>query len=181
MRRLAPLVVVALIALAGCGSSSVTSSSVTETTAGGEESLTKADFIAKADALCEASKAKQAPLRQNLDELTRRARVEEQSNEGLSDGTRKELSQTLRRIVATTEASLSQVQALGLPQGETVQLETIFEKTESTIEASLAYGRTLENHEDARAQTIAEKGNTETRETAALAKQYGLKVCGSQP
>lgn len=175
------ILVPSLVALAGCGSSSGTSSSVTETRASGEASPTKAEFIAKADSLCEASKAKQTPLRQKLAALARKAREEEQSGNGISGGTRVELARTLGRIVATAEASLSQVQALGLPKADAGQLDAIFQKTESAFEASLAYGEALENHEDAKAQATAEKGNTETRETAAMAKRYGFKVCGSQP
>jgi hypothetical protein len=87
---------------------------------------TKAEFITKADALCETSKAKQEPLRKKLEEVAQRARGEEQSSMGLTDGTRKKLAGTLGRVVALAEGSLS-------------------------------------------------------RETAALAKQYGFKVCGSQP
>jgi hypothetical protein len=140
----------------------------------------KAEFIAEADAICEASKAKQQPLRKNLEEVARKAREEEQGN-GISDETRKGLGRTLGGIVAMAEASLSRIRALGLAKANAAQLEAIFEKTESAFGSSLAYGAALENHEDAKAQAIAEKGNAETRETAALAKQYGFKVCGSQP
>jgi hypothetical protein len=142
--------------------------------------LSKAEFIAKADALCEASKAKQEPLRQKLEEVTRKARAEEEGR-GLADGTRKELAQTLGRIVAMAEASQSQIKALGPPEANAARLGAIFRKFESAFGASLAYGAALEHHEDAKAQAIAEKANAETRETAAQAKQYGFEVCGSQP
>lgn len=182
MRRLAPSIfVVALTVLAGCGSSSGDSSSSSDvaTSAGG--SLTKTEFVAKADALCEASRAKQEPLREKLEEVAQKARGEEQSSEGLTDGTRQELAQTLGQIVAMAEASQSQVQGLGRPKGDAGQLEAIFAKTESAFETSLAYGDALEHHEDAKAQAIAEKANAETRETAALATRYGFEVCGAQP
>lgn len=178
--RLVPLVVVALVVLAGCGSSSPSGSSATDAAAGGGGSLTKAEFVVKADALCEASKVKQEPLRKKLEEVTLRAREEEQG-EGITDGTRRELAQTLGQIVAMAEASQSEVRALGVPKGDAGQLEAIFQKTDAAFEASLAYGAALESHEDANAQAIAEKANAITRETAALAGQYGFKVCGTQP
>lgn len=182
MRRLVPLIfVVALVVFAGCGSSSGDSESGTNTATSGEGSLSKAEFLAKADALCEASKAKQEPLRKKLEEVAEKARGEERSSEGLVDGTRKELAQTLGRIVALAETSQSQVQALGRPEGDAGQLEAIFAKTEAAFEASVAYGEALEHHEDAKAQAIAEKANSETQETALLATRYGFKVCGSQP
>lgn len=52
---------------------------------------------------------------------------------------------------------------------------------ESSFESSLAYGAALEHREDAKAQAVAEKANTETHETAVMAKQYGFEVCGAQP
>lgn len=171
----------ALILFSGCGSSSSESTGRgPDTTASGDGSLTRAEFIAKADALCEASKAKQEPLREHLEEVARRARSEEQEG-GVADGTRRELAETLERIVTMAEASLSQVQALGPPKDEDARLEAIFQKTESAFESSRAYGAALEGHEDAKAQEIAEEGNVETRETASLAEQYGFRVCGSQP
>lgn len=169
---------VALVVLAGCGSSSGGSGSATDT---GEGALTKVEFVAKADAICEASKAKQEPLRQKLEEVARKARGEEQSSGGITDGTRRELAQALGRIVAMSEASQSQIQALGIPKEDADQLEAIFQKVESSFESSLAYGAALEQHADAKTQAVAEKANTETHETAVLAEQYGFKVCGAQP
>lgn len=181
MRGLALLCfVAALVVLAGCGSSSGDSSSATGAASGGG-SLTKPEFVAKADALCEAAKAKQEPLRKKVGEVAQRARAEEQSREGLTDGTRKELAKALRQVVALAEGSLLRVQALGRPTEEAGQLEAIFQKIESAFESSLAYGAALEHHEDAEAQAIAERANAETRETANLAKRYGFKVCGAQP
>jgi hypothetical protein len=169
------------LVLAGCGSSSDNSASATDTGASGEGALTRSEFVDKADALCGASKARQGPLREKVEELARKAREEEQANGSVSDETRRELAQRLGRIVAMAEAGLAQVRALGAPEPDAAQLDAIFQTTESAFESSLAYGDALENHEDAKAQAIAEKGNAETSETAALAKKYGFKVCGSQP
>lgn len=178
MRRFAlPISVVSLVILAGCGSSSEKANPATS----GGGSLTKAEFVVKADELCGASKVKQERLRAELEEMAQKARREEQGSEGLADGTRRELAQTLGRVVGTAEDSLSRVQSLGLPKADAGQLETIFQKIERSFEASLDYGAALEQHEDAKAQAIAEGANAETRETATLAKQYGFKVCGAQP
>lgn len=186
MKRLSPLIpilVLAIVALGGCGSSSSTSSggstSSADTAVGEEGSLTKAEFIAKADALCEASKAKRDPLQAKVEELAQKARGEESATGTVSDGTREELAKTLDRIVAIAEASLSQVQGLGPPETDASQLEAIFQITESAFAQSRAYAEALEGHEDAKAQAIAEKGDAETRETASLANQYGFEVCGA--
>ncbi|HEU4706078.1 MAG TPA: hypothetical protein VFS64_02700 [Solirubrobacterales bacterium] len=181
MKRFAPLVFVAFALVAGCGSSSASSSSAIDAATSGEASLSKAEFVAKADALCEESKARQEPLRRRLEEVTRKARGEEQSDEGLTDGTRRELARTLGQIVAMAEASLTRVRALGIPKADSTQLEAIFRKIESAFEGSLAYGAALVHHEDAKAQATAERADAETRATADLARQYGFKVCGAQP
>lgn len=179
---LAPLVLVVTFGVfAGCGSSSGSSGSVTDPAKDGEGALVKAEFVATADALCEASKVKQEPLRKKLEEVVQRARGEEQGSGGITDGTRREVAQALGRIVAMAEASQAQIEALGPPKTDAGQLEAIFQKTESALEASLAYGAALEQHEDAKAQTIAEKADTETREVAGVAKRYGFKVCGAAP
>jgi hypothetical protein len=172
--------VLVLIAVAGCGSSS-SSSSATDTAGSREGSLTKAEFIARADSFCEASKMKQEPLRRQLEKAARKAREEERDNGSASDAARGELAQTLGRIVTMAEAGLARVRALGPPDADADQLELIFQTTESAFRTSRAYGAALEGHEDARAEAIAERGNAETRETAALAKRYGFRVCGSQP
>lgn len=154
---------------------------MTDRASGGNGLPTKAEFVAKADAICQATKAKQEPLRRELEEAARKARGEERGSGGITDGTRKELARALGRIVAMSEASQSRIQALGVPEEDAGQLEAIFRKVESSFESSRAYGAALEHHEDARAQAVAEKANTETHETAVLAGQYGFKVCGAQP
>lgn len=182
MKHLTPLIfVVALVVLVGCGSSPEDSTSATGAGTKGEGTLSKAEFVAKADAICEASKAKQEPLRKKLEDVAQKARGEERDTGGITDGTRRELAQALGQIVAMSEASQSQIQVLGAPKEDAGQLGAIFRKVESSFESSLAYGAALEQHDDAKAQAVAEKANTETHETAVLAKQYGFKVCGAQP
>jgi hypothetical protein len=166
VRLSAPVILlVASISLTGCGSSSGSSS--------------KAEFIAKADALCEASKAKQEPLRGNLEATARKARREQEGGGEVSEQTRVELAQTLRRIVTMAEASLSQVQGLGSPEADRDQLETIFQETESAFETSRAYSAALEDHEDAKAQAIAEEGkrpDARNRRLGQAVRLQGLRL-----
>jgi hypothetical protein len=175
----------AIAALAGCGSASSTSpggsASPADTAASDEGLLSRAEFIAKADAVCEASRTKQEPLRTRLEQLARKARGEEHAAGTVSDGTRKELAQTLDQVVANAEADLARLQALGPPKADAGRVQPIFQQIEAAFTASRAYAAALEAHEDARAQAVAEKGNAETRETADLAQRYGFKVCGSRP
>lgn len=188
MKRQIPLIsilMLVVVALGGCGSSSSTSSDGSKSSAGSsasdERSLTKAEFIVEADALCEASKAKQESLRTNLQQLAQNVRRQERETGTFSDGARKELAEALDRVAAIAETGLSGVQSLGSPKADASQLETIFRKTESALAASRAYAAAVENHEDAKAKAATEKGDADTRDVGGLAKQYGFKVCFSAP
>ena len=120
-------------------------------------------------------------MRANLQQLAQKARGEEAKTGTISDSTRKELAEALDQVTAVAEAGFSRIQSLGPPKADASQLETIFRKTESAFAASRAYAAALENHEDAKAQAVAEKGNADTRNVGALAKQYGFEVCFSVP
>jgi hypothetical protein len=187
MKRLVPfvfLLLAALVFLSGCGSSSSGTSSDSTSAAdstSAESSLTKSEFIAKADAGCEAQLAKRKPLQAQLEGLARKARAEEQSKGDISDATRRELAQTFRRLAAIAEAGFSELRALGPPKADAAQLEVIFKLGEASVEIVGAYAAALENHQDAKAQALAEKGDAQTRESEQLSKKYGFKVCGSKP
>lgn len=180
MKRLLPLILI-VVAFAGCGSDSSTSSGSSTSSASGDTSLTKAEFIAEADAICEASKAKQESLRADVARMAEKAREEEDASGTVSDATRKDLAESLDQVAADAEAGFSDVQSLGPAEADASQLETIFETTESAFAASHAYAAALKNHEDAKAQAVAESGNADTRDVAGLAQQYGFKVCFSAP
>jgi hypothetical protein len=178
LKRLVPLILFAavLALFGGCGSSASTSSG-----SAAETSLTRAEFIARADALCAASKAKQEPLREKVEAVARRARAEEKSSGDVSDSTRTELAATLRQIGAIGEDSLAKIDGIPRPEGDADQLKAIFRKVESAFEGSTGYAIALEGHQDAEAQAIAEKASAETRESDRMARRYGFKVCGSKP
>jgi small-conductance mechanosensitive channel len=164
--------VLAALAFAGCGSASSTSSA--------GSTPTKAEFIAKGDALCEAAKAKLDPLRATLGKIVQKASAESRDSGTLSDRTRGELARALEQAADINDADLSRFQGLQAPSEDSSQLKAIIQGTESALAESHAYAAALEGHEDAKAQAAAEKYGTEAREIASLEKQYGFKVCGTQ-
>jgi len=181
VKRRAPVVLIAVLsllalALAGCGSGSSTSSAGSAPSA-----ATKADFIAAADALCEASKAKLEPWRAKIDRLARTARDEEGADGTVSDATRRELAEALEAVVGFSEAHLARVQALATPIADAERLEAIVQKTEAADAEARAYAVALAGHEDAAAEAAAEKGNAETQDAAAMAMRYGFKTCFAAP
>lgn len=125
MNRLAPpIFAVALVILAGCGSSARNSSSATDAATSGGGSLTKAAFIAKADALCEASKAKQGPQRKKLEEVTLKVQAF-----GVPKADAAQLEAIFRKTESAFEASLAYGAAL--EQREDAKAQAIAEKADA--------------------------------------------------
>jgi hypothetical protein len=174
------LVFAAATLLAGCGSSASEDPTAAAGAAQSDGADAKQAFITRADALCEASRAKQEPLRREVAAVARQARAEEGEGE-LTDATRQRLAQLLDRVVAMAEASQARIEALDWPEADAAQLEEILVRTEAAFDASRAYGAALRRHEDAAAQALAERANVQTGEIASLAAQYGFEACGSQP
>jgi ABC-type lipoprotein release transport system permease subunit len=145
MKLRATLALTAALALgaigAGCGSSGDDSST---------SDLTKAEWIAKADAICQqGNQAIEQAAQQQFGNLKPTAADLQQFASGTA--------------IPNTQSQIDQIRALGAPSGDEDQVNKILDTVQGEIDQAKASGD-LEN------STFAE-GN-------ALAKQYGLKVCG---
>jgi hypothetical protein len=125
----------------GCGSSDDDTSTA---------SLTKAEWIAKADAICQQGNQEinQAAKQQFGNQKPTAAEVQQ-----FATGT----------ALPNTQSQVDQIKALGAPSGDEDQVNKILDTVQADIDKAKAAGD-IEN------STFAD-GN-------ALAKQYGLKVCG---
>jgi ABC-type lipoprotein release transport system permease subunit len=145
MKVRATLVLTAVLALAvigaGCGSSDDDS---------GTSSLTKSEWIAKADAICQQGnqEIEQAAQQQFGNQKPTAADVQQ-----FATGT----------ALPNTQTQINKIRALGAPSGDEDQVNKILDTVQADIDKAKSAG-------DIEESTFAD-GN-------ALAKQYGLKVCG---
>jgi ABC-type lipoprotein release transport system permease subunit len=145
MKLYITLAAAALLALgvlaAGCGGSDDDSST---------SDLTKAEWIAKADAICQ----------QGNQEIEQAAK-EQFGNQKPSAA---DVQQFARGVALLgTQDQVDQIRALGAPSGDEDQVNKILDTVQADIDKAKEAG-------DIEESTFAD-GN-------ALARQYGLKVCG---
>jgi hypothetical protein len=133
---------VALIA-AGCGGGDDDS----DTTA---TSLTKAEWIAKADTICQqgSQEIEQAAKQQFGNQRPTAAEVQQFS---------------LGTAIPSTQTQVDKIRALGAPSGDEDEVNKILDTVQADIDEAKSSGKVEDS-------AFAD-GN-------ALAKQYGLKVCG---
>jgi SpoVK/Ycf46/Vps4 family AAA+-type ATPase len=147
--KLNAFVVVAVLAAGaiatGCGSSDDNGDSTTTA------SLTKAEWIAKADAIC----------RQGNQQINQAAHQQF----GNQKPTAAEVQQfTANSLIPNVQSQVDQIQALGASSGEEDQVNKILDTVQADIDKAKSDPNTISD------KTFAD-GN-------ALAQQYGLKVCG---
>src|SRR4051794_1795795 len=145
MKLRAALALTAVLAFgaiaAGCGSSGDDSST---------SDLTKAEWIAKADSICQQGNQtiNQAAQQQFGNQKPTAAEVQQ-----FATGT----------ALPNTQSQVDQIKALGAPSGDEDQVNKILDTVQADIDKAKSAG-------DIESSTF-DDGN-------ALAKQYGLKVCG---
>jgi hypothetical protein len=145
MKSRAILALSAVLALgaiaAGCGGGDDDSST---------SDLTKAEWIAKADAICQQGNQaiNQAAKQQFGNQKPSAAEVQKFATE---------------TALPNTQSQVNQIKALGAPAGDEDQVNKILDTVQADIDKAKAAGDIEEN-------TFADGD--------ALAKQYGLKVCG---
>ena len=152
--------VVALVVIAGCGSSGDSSGS---TSADSGSSLTKAELIKQGDAICEEGNEN----------------VESEANEFAKENgidTEKPSKSDQEEVVSEVVAPAILVEAekigdLGAPSGEEEEVEAIVDAVESAAEEA-----------EADPSSIIEEGEDggPFAEANKLASAYGFKVCGGE-
>jgi hypothetical protein len=150
------LAVALTVAVAGCGGDDEASAS----------SITKAEFIKKADAIC-----KQALEQAEVDFA---ALVKE--NETLLEET-KEGTPAFEAIypavvngilAPTVEKEVDEIQALGAPEGDEAKVDAMLETLEGDLETA-----------EAKPKRVGFEAEKIFAPSTELAREYGLKVCGT--
>jgi hypothetical protein len=147
---LAALAAISMIAV-GCGGSDSTDSS----------SITKAQFIKQADAICEKGNE------ENEAEFEEFA--EEKNLSENKEPTKAQQEEAITDIVAPgVQKQIEEIDALGAPEGDEKQVEAIVTSVEEGVE---------EIEED---PSSLIKGENPLGKGSKLAKEYGLKACGEE-
>lgn len=152
-----------LFAIAGCGGSdsdSSTSVGVGESSTGGESALSKAAFLKKADAICEASQNR--IIKKSVVEL----------REALSEGQPKgevEANLLATLVIPTLETEVEELRALGAPQGDEAKVSAIVDATQEVVDEANAKPETFLAGKQYR------RGHYD--KAYELASEYGLTAC----
>jgi hypothetical protein len=162
-------------AVAGCGGGSTRTTAATVTRASSPSTAavpaapTKAQFIARADAICARTNAKLKPVQQHLSALARQSESAIES-EGPT---------AFRQGAAITREGIAQLQALSVPTGDVATVQKIITALDDeaadidNIAAATAHG-------EGSAIEAAKRAEQTTKATyQGLAQGYGLKVCGA--
>jgi hypothetical protein len=146
----------ALLGVAACGSSS----KKTTSTATG---LTQAQFVAKADAICAAGKARRAALK---------APTADPSTAG--SATIKTFAPYLATTSALLASDLQKIRALGTPQTGAAELQQALAYGDQSAALQAAAGRAAASGDVKAFRADLSK----TIVPPAALKQFGFKVCG---
>lgn len=163
VRRLALCGAAALSLLASaCGSSSSSKSGAP----------TKAQYVAKADAICKAAGEKTAPLIAKL----------ESSGASLASGSAKaarELAPVVEQLHTDAAASLSQLRGLQRPDGQHAATESFLSPLTDVVGAAAQAGSSLSAGQGAAALGLLAQVQTDAQQASSAARAYGVGPCGS--
>jgi hypothetical protein len=165
--RFVPAVVaIAVLAIAGCGGGGTKTVTQIRTQTSAEP-LTKAEYIARADAVCKAQEAKRAELEQQVAELT-----------PITSGETGEVAALLRQQADNQMAEVKGLLALRPPGADAANLSSLLSILSAEItdldDWADAYDRRNVREIRSLQIRVAEHG----AKASALAGEYGFKVCG---
>jgi hypothetical protein len=159
VRRATALIPLLLVLVAGCGDDDDTATVATA------EPLTKAEYIAQADAICEDFRSKTLPLDKESDRaannlnFARAARAQRETMEILAEG-------------------YQRIDALQAPPGDDNAISEIAEARNQFLVLEERYIDALEAGDAARIETLAGEIDSATERRDAILTAYGFKVCG---
>jgi hypothetical protein len=164
----------AALALAGCGGDDTGGSASSSSSGGSADAaattLTKAEYIARSDAICRDDQKRIAPINKAIDDLPR---------DSQGRGTPKDIVPYLDQALEITKDGLAKLKALPIPADGKATAERWLASTEETV-AALAELREAANANDrAKALAPSERVTRLSDEQRGLAKQYGYKDCNS--
>ncbi|HET9593174.1 MAG TPA: hypothetical protein VFP17_09690 [Solirubrobacterales bacterium] len=141
-----------LMIVAGCGGGSDSSSD--------SASLSKAQFIKQADAICEKGDEE---ANEEVEAFA------EENNVNTSKPTKKQQEDVITEVVApNVQGQVEEISELGAPEGDEKQIEAMVDAVEEGVEELEADPSKLI------------EGKNPLGKGSKLAKEYGLKACGEE-
>jgi hypothetical protein len=146
-----------LLALAGCG---------------GGGGLSKSQYIAKADPICQAAQTQTAPL---IEQLT----VAGASLVSGGTGSARRLATVVQRLHAVAAGSLAQLRALRQPSGDHAAIERFLTPLASLVDAIGQAAIALGSGQAPQALALLQRVQPIAQQVTSAAETYGLRQCGS--
>jgi rubrerythrin len=160
----------ALAFLAGCGgggdSTGASSSASAET--GRPAELTKAEFIAQADGICEATNESEEPLQKEFEQL--------QNAKGPHAET--ELGESMTALASAGQGETKEIRALVPPKKDAAEIKQILDSEEAALSTAAEAAAALEEGEPETFYGLLEAISAKSAAAQGYAEGYGLKVCG---
>jgi hypothetical protein len=167
------LVIVAALALAllaGCGGSgdSTGGSASTSAEPAGATELSKAEFIAQADGICEAANKSEAPLQKKFEGL--------QNAEG--PNAEAELGESMTALASAGQAETKEIRALVPPKKDAAEVKRILDSEDAALATAAEAATALEEGKPEAFYGLLEAISAKSAVAQGFAEGYGLKVCG---
>jgi hypothetical protein len=165
--RLVPaLAVVATLAIAGCGGGGTKTFTQVRTQTS-PEPLTKAEYIAHADAICKTEGAKRAELEQQVAELA-----------PITSGETREVAALLRQQADNQMAEVKGLLALQPPSADAASLASLLSILSAQITDLDDWADAYDQRNAKEIRSLQIRIAEHNAEASALAHRYGFKVCG---
>ena len=158
-RRLAALILVAGLAIAGCGGGGTTTTVNTRS---------KAEYIARADRICETAQAKRERLEGRVADLT-----------PISPGETHQVAQLLRRAADVLMVEVGRLRALPPPAGDTRTPGSLLSFLDDQVTHLNGWANAYDRRNATEIRGFQARIADDTAKASAIAQHYGFQVCGN--
>lgn len=157
-KRLVAVLGTAALVAAGCGDDDKESGSASE-------SLTKAEYIAKADGICREVNTATKPFEDKLDALN-------------EDSDVSELAPILEGGLAEERKGRDRLRELPAPSEDKATLDDYYVTADKTLDLGAQLEDAAEASDEAKVKQLVDDNEDLDPEQKRLARQYGFKFCG---
>ena len=158
--RLGAGVATAVVALVGCGGNGGGSTAT---------ALSKADYIAKADAIC-------AQKQQQRSQLV--TKVQNAIASGVSASDAHRVHDISNQAADYVDQLASELQALPKPTGDEQRLDTLLSTVRAEATDIRHFADAVDSHDASQIRSFGEAANSDGAKAVAIAQGYGFTVCG---